>query len=304
MRDYVHLHRKAIASWVFQDSRRWHLFSYLLMRADEEGRVEVSVNEYANTYGIDRSWLRRTLAEMVERNIIDQQTTNKKTIITICKYGDYNHTATIMCNKSDQQTTNKQGFVEEKESERESNVPPAPLSYKEKEKEREEFSATALRRKQENDGQTTLFQELREENESSTVNQGEATPKAPSFEQFWEAYAYKRDRRSAERAWNRMSLADRRAAFEGIQRYKDDCAAYNRQMMYAQGYLNRRRWEDDLTTTPHPTACGQTPHNNYQPHNNYATESWTDRKKTEARQRAMGAAALVEQLLATNRDPQ
>ena len=300
MRDYVHLHRKAKGNWVFRDPHRWHLFSFLLMEADERGRVEVNVNEYSKLYGIERTKLARILSEMENRGIIAKKVQKYGTIITLCNYVVYNEQKEAECKNN----AISDASVEEKERERESNVPPAPLSYKEKEKEREEFSATALRRKQENDGQTTLFQELREENESSTVNQGEATPKAPSFEQFWEAYAYKRDRRSAERAWNRMSLADRRAAFEGIQRYKDDCAAYNRQMMYAQGYLNRRRWEDDLTTTPHPTACGQTPHNNYQPHNNYATESWTDRKKTEARQRAMGAAALVEQLLATNRDPQ
>ena len=142
MREYVHLHRKALASWVFEDPRRWHIFSFLLMKADERGRVEVSVNDYARKYEIDRSWLRRCINEMIDRNIIDQQTTNKSTFITICKYEDYNTFSIEACTKSDQQTTNKPTSQEEKEEEREtareSNVPPTPSSYKEKEKEKEE----------------------------------------------------------------------------------------------------------------------------------------------------------------------
>ncbi len=143
MREYVHLHRKALASWVFEDPRRWHLFSFLLMKADERGRVEVSVNDYAKKYEIDRSWLRRCINEMIDRNIIDQQTTNKRTIITICKYGDYNTFTIEACAKSDQQTTNKARIQEEEKEEeretaRESNVPPTPPSYKEKEKEKAE----------------------------------------------------------------------------------------------------------------------------------------------------------------------
>ena len=143
MREYVHLHRKALASWVFEDPRRWHLFSFLLMKADERGRVEVSVNDYAKKYEIDRSWLRRCINEMIDRNIIDQQTTNKRTIITICKYGDYNTLTIEECAKSDQQTTNKARIQEEEKEEeretaRESNVPPTPPSYKEKEKEKSE----------------------------------------------------------------------------------------------------------------------------------------------------------------------
>ena len=119
MREYVHLHRKALASWVFEDPRRWHFFSFLLMKADERGRVEVSVNDYAKKYGIDRSWLRRCINEMIDRNIIDQQTTNKRTIVTICKYEDYNTLTIDECAKSDQQTTNKPTSQEEKKEERE-----------------------------------------------------------------------------------------------------------------------------------------------------------------------------------------
>lgn len=75
-----------------------------------------------------------------------------------------------------------------------------------------------------------------------------------SFEQFWDAYGYKKDRISAERTWNRLSAKDRKAAMAGIEAYRKDCANNNRMMCYAQGYLNRRRWEDDFTADGSPAG--------------------------------------------------
>ena len=66
MPTYVHLHRQALSSWVFEDARRWHLFCYLLMKADQQGRAEVSVKEYAETFGIPRTTCRRIIDEMKE----------------------------------------------------------------------------------------------------------------------------------------------------------------------------------------------------------------------------------------------
>ena len=72
-------------------------------------------------------------------------------------------------------------------------------------------------------------------------------PLSPTFSAFWDAYGYKRDKVAAERAWNRLSVRDKAAAFAGISAYKKDCMLCGRQMMYAQGYLNHRRWEDECT---------------------------------------------------------
>ena len=142
MREYVHLHRKALASWVFEDPRRWHLFSFLLMKADERGRVEVSVNSYCSTYHLPRTTVLRLIEEMESRGILGQKTDNKRTIVTLCKYEVYNTSTATMWTTNGQQTDNKPTSQEEKEEEREtareSNVPPTPPSYKEKEKEKAE----------------------------------------------------------------------------------------------------------------------------------------------------------------------
>ena len=331
MREYVHLHRKALASWVFEDPRRWHLFSFLLMKADERGRVEVSVNDYAKKYGIDRNWLFRCLKEMESRGIIETKMRQKCTNLTICKYEDYNTIATTKRDESETIMRQSTPSQEEKEEERERKFPPHPLIKKEKSEKREELSATPLRRESENDGQGLLFQELKEEHDGTAVNTEDSTPKAPSkqgpksspsgepeegpvptFEQFWDAYAYKRDRRAAERAWKRLSTADRRAAYEGIEAYRADCAACERQMMYAEGYLNRRRWEDDFSTSPHPQATPQQPPFT-QPqtprHYEIYTYQTTDRgrysreeqRTAERNLRAQQAADLIARLAAQNR---
>ena len=138
MRDYVHLHRKILTSWVFEDARRLQLFIYLLAQADEQGMVRVSVNECAKRLDINRNSLRTILRQMEDEGVIHQQTTNKNTIITLCKYAHYNTATTSEPPTNHQQTTNKPALQEEKEGERESDVSPTPLSYKEKEKEREE----------------------------------------------------------------------------------------------------------------------------------------------------------------------
>jgi len=78
-----------------------------------------------------------------------------------------------------------------------------------------------------------------------------STPIDREFQKFWDTYGLKRDRVAAERAWRKLSKGDRRAAIDGIARYRDDCEARGIQRMYAQGYLNHRRWEDE-SPTPDP----------------------------------------------------
>ena len=69
--------------------------------------------------------------------------------------------------------------------------------------------------------------------------------KAPDFKAFWDAYALKRDRMAAERVWDRLSARDRRAAVAGIPAYRESCLRQGIAMMYGQGYLSHRRWEDE-----------------------------------------------------------
>jgi hypothetical protein len=69
------------------------------------------------------------------------------------------------------------------------------------------------------------------------------------FESFWEAYGYKKERKSAEKAWKRLCLTDRKDAIEKIETYKRDCERCGRNMKYPATYLNSRTWEDEFNFT-------------------------------------------------------
>ena len=80
-----------------------------------------------------------------------------------------------------------------------------------------------------------------------------ANKPTPDFQTFWDQYGLKRDRIAAERTWNRLSARDRRAAVGGIAVYREECQRRGISMMYGQGYLSHRRWEDE-PTEPVPTS--------------------------------------------------
>ena len=69
------------------------------------------------------------------------------------------------------------------------------------------------------------------------------------FVKFWDIYGQaiggKYNVARAKIAWNRLTDADRHAAINGIAAYRDRCRQQGVAMMYAQGYLSCRRWEDD-----------------------------------------------------------
>lgn len=76
---------------------------------------------------------------------------------------------------------------------------------------------------------------------------------APTFQEFWDAYAMKLDRKGAEPVWNRLSARDKRAAIRGIAAYREDCRRRGIAMAYPAKYLRHRRWEDE-SGTPAPSA--------------------------------------------------
>lgn len=71
-----------------------------------------------------------------------------------------------------------------------------------------------------------------------------------TFKMFWEKYPLHKAKGPAERAWDRLSAKDRRAAYEGIDRYREYCQQTGVSMKYAHGWLNDRRWEDEYDETP------------------------------------------------------
>lgn len=70
--------------------------------------------------------------------------------------------------------------------------------------------------------------------------------RTPTFKEFWTAYPLHRDRLRAEKAWLRMTAADKAAAIAALPAYTADCRQRGVPFQYAQGWLNGRRWEDEM----------------------------------------------------------
>jgi len=70
--------------------------------------------------------------------------------------------------------------------------------------------------------------------------------RVPTFKEFWAAYPMHKDRLRAEKAWLRMTAADKAAAIAALPAYTADCRQRGVAFQYAQGWLNGRRWEDEI----------------------------------------------------------
>jgi len=70
--------------------------------------------------------------------------------------------------------------------------------------------------------------------------------KEDRFDEFWNAYDYKKSRLGTKKAWNKLSKADKDKAMEYIPYYKQDCADNNRNRQYPATYLNKRTFEDEM----------------------------------------------------------
>lgn len=83
------------------------------------------------------------------------------------------------------------------------------------------------------------------------------TEPAPTFEEFWETYSYKKGRKKAEEKWNRLKLADKLACMAAVPAYVASTRKPTDPIvphanipfrMYPLTYLNGERWEDEIET--------------------------------------------------------
>ena len=95
------------------------------------------------------------------------------------------------------------------------------------------------------------------ENEVETVDLQVTVPIedgiiVPTFQDFWNAYAYKKGRKKAEEKWNKLKLKEKVACMKAVPAYventmipgsvSDDSRKQYR--MHPLTYLNGARWED------------------------------------------------------------
>lgn len=77
---------------------------------------------------------------------------------------------------------------------------------------------------------------------------------APSFDDWYSRYPKKKGKHEATKAWNKLTHADRCAAFDGLASIEAQVAVEgNKYVPYASTWLNQRRWEDEPYQAPTST---------------------------------------------------
>jgi hypothetical protein len=121
MSGWIKLHRQFLNWEWFNKSEAVHLFMYLLLKANHKDGtwqgIDINKGQFITSYGkissdtgISLQTVRTLLKKFENTNEINTQTTNKYTVVTVCKYVDYQSEETVtntqLTNK--QQSTNKQ----------------------------------------------------------------------------------------------------------------------------------------------------------------------------------------------------
>ena len=97
---WIKLHRSLLEWEWFTDSNTLHVFIYLLLKANikdvkykgfvvPKGSLVVTVSDIGNTLGLSYKAVRTAFEHLKVSEQITTQATNKFTIVTICKYLDY-----------------------------------------------------------------------------------------------------------------------------------------------------------------------------------------------------------------------
>lgn len=76
----------------------------------------------------------------------------------------------------------------------------------------------------------------------------------PTFQDFWDAYAYKKGRKKAEEKWNKLKLSEKVACMKAVPAYVENTiipgsvytGTKKQFRMHPLTYLNGARWEDEI----------------------------------------------------------
>lgn len=79
--------------------------------------------------------------------------------------------------------------------------------------------------------------------------------RAPTFEEWWDAYDYKKGRKKAEEKWNRLKPIEKIACMKAVRKYvastikagePQDRHNFKPYRLHPLTYLNGARWEDEI----------------------------------------------------------
>jgi len=81
------------------------------------------------------------------------------------------------------------------------------------------------------------------------IGKNETLNLEPSFEEFYDKYAFKQKPREAEKMWKRLSLSEKEKAINGIDSFRAYKEKSGEKIPYPASYLSSKRWEDDFSAS-------------------------------------------------------
>ena len=99
-------------------------------------------------------------------------------------------------------------------------------------------------------GKSTVYRlNVTSSTEMHTTADSSSTKKRTTvqFDDFWRAYPRKANKKTAQQAFNALSVTDKKAAMRGLSFY--EFGTEERYIPHASTWLRQRRWEDEATTT-------------------------------------------------------
>lgn len=116
MEGYIIIHKRLLEWKYYQNPNMVRLFLHLLLIADKEGNVNVTIQHLVDLLGIPTQTVRTCIKNLAENGLINKETNksvNKtSTLITICEYDSYINPQKRTNKTSNKSLTNQQANLE------------------------------------------------------------------------------------------------------------------------------------------------------------------------------------------------
>lgn len=248
-RGYVKLWRKTLDSGILQHPTAWQVFGYLLLMANSKphrriiagvmteakpGEVITGRERLAEELGLSVQQIRTALNLLKKLEIVTIKSTNKYSVISLVNWDRYqqHEPAGQPASPPAGQPAPNQRLTTEQEIKNINTLTPVS----------NDTSVSVARKGQKNSSSGDVLQGKRKKLEGK---------RKQSFEEFWEAFGYKKGKAEAIDAWAAIpTLTDGlvgqilTAARREAERRPETISA-GRTPIYAQGWITGRRWEDE-----------------------------------------------------------
>ena len=251
-RGYVKLWRKTLDSGLLQNGPVLQVFMYLLLNAShkhtrllkgatpvtlESGQILTGRKKIAQECKLSEQNVRTAIKILKNLEILTIKSTKKYSIISLINWDTYQQ-ETSSSQPSSQPTANHQV----------TNSQPTANHIQE---------CKNVRNKKEEKIHCASGDAPQAQNEPEPGSAAwKKKKRAEAFDQFWDAFAYKKGKGGAEKAWNAIPQLTDELLQKILEAARKEAAQRpalieaGRTPKMAQGWISERRWEDDYGTLP------------------------------------------------------